>query len=201
MYAKIYSFSDNQRLTIELWERMIQTMNEQGISGLVIDMRQNGGGSGFLADQMAAYFFDEPLDISTSSSYDVELGEFYSDPRGVSRFYLPPEDLRFSGKVAVLVGPNCVSACEFFSYAMTLQDRAAIVGQYPTGGLGGGQKAFVMPGGVVLQFSVSRPEDMQGNVIIEGTGVVPTVKVPVDEQTLFADGDPILDAAVGYLSE
>jgi C-terminal processing protease CtpA/Prc len=162
-------------------------------------MRQNGGGSGFLADQMAAYFFDEPLEISNSGQYDQERGEFFFDPRGVSRFYLPPEDLRFSGPVAVLVGPNCNSACEFFTYAMTVQERAAIVGQYPTAGLGGGQEAFVMPGGVVLQFSAVRPVDMEGSVIIEGTGIEPTVRVPVDEETLFSDSDPILDAAEQHI--
>lgn len=201
IYVKIYSFFDNQRLTIQLWERMIQTMNEQGIPGLIIDMRQNGGGSGFLADQMAAYFFDEPLEISNSESYDVSQDRFYADPRGISRFYLPPENLRFNGNVAVLVGPSCASACEFFTYAMTLQDRAAIVGHYPTAGLGGGQKAFIMPGGIVLQFSIARSIDPDGNIIIEGTGVAPTVKVPVNEETLFADGDPVLDAAVEYLNE
>jgi hypothetical protein len=51
-YVKLYSFSDNELLTVQLWERMMQTLNENGIPGLIIDMRQNGGGSGFLADQM-----------------------------------------------------------------------------------------------------------------------------------------------------
>ncbi len=198
LYVKIYSFFDDSRLTITLWERMLRALNEQAIPGLIIDMRQNGGGSGFLADQMAAYFFNEALTISQTESYDRSRGEFYSDERGLSKFYLPPEELRYDGPVTVLVGPSCASACEFFTYAMTLQDRAAIVGQYPTAGLGGGQKAFVMPGGLVLQFSVGRPVDLEGNVIIEGTGVVPTVKVPVNEDTLFAS-DPVLDAAVAYL--
>lgn len=200
MYVKIYSFFDDSRLTITLWERMLRAMNEQGIPGLIIDMRQNGGGSGFLADQMAAYFFNEALTISQTEAYDKARGEFYSDERGLSKFYLPPEELRYTGSVTVLVGPSCASACEFFSYAMTLQDRAAIVGQYPTAGLGGGQKAFVMPGGLVLQFSIARPEDLDGNNIIEGTGVAPTVKVPVNEETLFSDSDPVLDAAIEYLN-
>ena len=49
-YVKIYSFSDNERLlSVQLWERMMQNLNENGIPGLIIDMRQNGGGgSGFL---------------------------------------------------------------------------------------------------------------------------------------------------------
>lgn len=201
MYVKIYSFFDSARLTIQLWERLISTLNQNQIPGLIIDMRQNGGGSGFLADEMAAYFFDEELDTGNAASYDEALGKFYTDPELESKLILPPENLRFNGKIAVLVGPSCSSACEFFSYDMTLQDRAAIVGQYPTGGLGGGQTTYVMPDGVQLQYSTGRNVDAQGNINIEGTGIAPTVKVPVDEETLFADGDPVLDAAVAYLEE
>ena len=98
------------------------------------------------------------------------------DPRGEQRFYLPPPELRYDGDVAVLVGPNCASACEYFTYNMTLENRSAIVGQYPTAGLGGGQKIFVMPPDVTLQFSVSRTEDNEGNIIIEGHGIAPTVR-------------------------
>ena len=58
-----------------------------------------------------------------------------------------------------------------------------------------------MPDGVQLQYSVGRNLDSKGNIIIEGTGVVPTVKVPVNEETLFAEGDPVLDAAVAYLDK
>lgn len=201
VYAKIYSFFDNELLTIQLWERMIQTMNENSAPGLIIDMRQNGGGSGFLADQMAAYFFDEALVIGNTGIYDEEVGDFYFDPRGAERMYLPAENLRYHGDIALLIGPNCSSACEFFSHNMTIQDRAAIVGQYPTGGLGGGQKIFAMPDGIRLQFSIGRNVDAEGNIIIEGTGVVPTVQVPVTEDTLLTDGDPILDYAVAYLDD
>ncbi len=199
-YVKIYSFLDDSRLTITLWERMIRAFNEAGVPGLIIDMRQNGGGSGFLANQMAAYFFNEPLAIGITGQYDRTRGDFYFDPRGLRRFILPPPELRYGGRVAVLIGPNCNSACEFFTYALTLQDRAAIVGQYPTAGMAGSQKAFVMPPGVVLQFSIGRTQDEQGNILIEGTGVVPTVLVPVNEDTLFSGGDPVLEAAVEHLS-
>jgi C-terminal processing protease CtpA/Prc len=200
-YVKIYSFFDNELLTIQLWERMIQALNAQGVPGLIIDMRQNGGGNGFLADQMAAYFFNEPLVTGNSETYDENLGEFYADPDREGKFYLPSEDLRYNGAIAVLVGPSCSSACEFFSHDMTLQDRASIVGQYPTGGLGGGQDTYLMPEGIQLQYSIGRNVDDEGNIIIEGTGVEPTVSVPVDEETLFAESDPVLDAAVAHLDQ
>ena len=52
-----------------------------------------------------------------------------------------------------------------------------------------------------MQFTVGRAVDMNGDIHIEGQGVPPTVKVPVDEETLFSDGDPLMDAAIDYLDK
>ncbi|MCS6826415.1 MAG: S41 family peptidase [Caldilinea sp.] len=199
-YVKIYSFSDNELLTVQLWERMMQTFNRFQAPGLIIDMRQNGGGSGFLADQMAAYFFDEPLELGQTGYYDESLGDFYFDPDQIDRFYLPDESLRYRGRVAVITGPNCGSACEFFTYAMTQQDRANVVAHYPTAGLGGSQNLFLMPEFEYLQISIGRPVDMEGNLIIEGVGVPPTVRVPVTEETLLTEGDPLLETAIAVVT-
>jgi len=87
--ATIYSFFDNTLLTIQLWERMIQMLNDNEIPGLIIDMRQNGGGSGFLADQMAAYSFDEELTLGNTGFYDPDSADFFFDPRSEGVFYLP----------------------------------------------------------------------------------------------------------------
>lgn len=199
-YVKIYAFDDNSLLTIQLWERMIQTIKGQGVGCLIIDMRQNGGGSGFLANQMAAYFFDETFPLGNSSYYDKTLDAFYSDPRTVNYFFLPPINLRYHGKIAVLVGPDCYSACEFFTYAMTRQDRATIVGQYPTGGLGGSVEDFFMPEAIRFRFTVGRAVDANGEIHIEGKGIAPAVRVPVTEETLFDKDDAILQAAINYLN-
>lgn len=198
-YAKIYSFADNDLLSIQLWERMIRSLNAAQVPGLIIDMRQNSGGRGFLADQMAAYFFNESLELGNTGLYNEETGDFYFDERTIDRFYLPADDLRYDGEVAVLIGPNCNSACEFFTYDMTLQDRAAVVGQYPTAGLGGSVEDFLMPENQPIRMTIGRNVDMNGEIHIEGKGVPPTVQVPVNEETLFSEGDPILEAAIDYL--
>ncbi len=199
-YVKLYSFSDNELLTVQLWERMMQTLNENEVPGLIIDMRQNGGGSGFLADQMAAYFFDEPLELGKTGYYDESLGEFYFDPDRTDRYYLPDESLRYAGPVAVITGPNCASACEFFTHDMSLQGRADIVAHYPTAGLGGAQNFFQMPDFEMLQISIGRPVDVDGNIIIENVGVPPTIRVPVTEETLFAESDVLLDTAIAVVT-
>jgi len=198
--AKINHFLDNKLLTIQIWERMLRTLNSRNVPGLIIDMRQNAGGSGFLADQMAAYFFQESLILGNTGRYDKESDEFYFDPRSEEKFYLPTEELRYDGSVALLIGPNCNSACEFFSFDMTLQDRAAIVGQYPTAGLGGSVEDIKMPEGELFRYTKGRAVDPDGEIHIEGKGVPPTVQVPVNEETLFSTGDPILEAAISYLN-
>lgn len=197
-YIQINSFFDNQVLTIQLWERAIKYLKDNGIGSVILDMRHNGGGSGWLADQMAAYFFDHKVPVGTVARYDPTSDSFYSDPTDMDEMIPPPADLQYAGTVAVLVGPGCASACEFFSYNMTLEDRAFIVGQYSTEGAGGSVQQFMMPEGIAVQFTIGRAVDASGNVHIEGKGVAPTLRVPVTVatiQTRANGGDPVLDAA------
>ena len=199
--VQIHSFSDNERLTIDLWERLIDELNYYAVPGLVIDMRSNGGGSGWLAQQMAAYFFNEPHVLGNSGFYDEDTEDFFFDPDTEDDFILPPEDLRYDGEVAVLVYSSCYSACEFFSYYMTVEDRAAIVGHTATAGAGGSVETFYMPDDMEVTFTVGRAVDADHNIHLEGIGVVPTLRVPVTEETLFSDGDPVLEAAIAWLDD
>ena len=97
----------------------------------------------------------------------------------------PREQLQYNGQVVVMVGPNCASACEFFSYNMTINDRAIIVGQYPSEGAGGSVEGFYMPEGLYTQMTIGRAMDAEGNIHLEGNGVVPDLRVPVTAETLL----------------
>ena len=178
-------------------------MKRYAVNGLIIDMRQNGGGSGFLADQMAAYFFQEEHVLGNAGYYDEDRGEFYFNPDGEDRYYLPAEDLRYDGEVVIIVGPFCLSACEFFTYDMTIDDRAHVIGHYPTGGLGGSIKSIKMPEDEYFTFTIGRAVDSDGEIHIEGKGVPPTVLVPITEEILLADEEEadrvLVDAAVAHL--
>ena len=198
-YVSIYSFSDNDLLSAQLWERMIQEMKDNDVPAIIIDMRENGGGSGFLADSLSAYFFDEELVTGNTSYYDDDTEDFYTDPEDEDHLYLPSEDLRYDGQLVVLVGPECASACEFFSYNLTLNDRATIIGHYPTAGLGGSIDRVAMPEDVEFTFTQGRAVDPDGNIHIEGIGVVPDIRVPVTRASIFSETDEVLQAAIAYL--
>lgn len=198
-YVKINSFFDNKLLTVQLWDRLMQALNENAVPGVIIDIRENGGGWGFIADQMAAYFFEERIVTGRSARYDESLGDFFFDPETDEELIPPPEELRYDGEVVAIVGPNCASACEFFAYDLTLEDRATIVGHYPTAGLGGGVEDIAMPEGEMVRFTVARAVDADNNIHIEGVGVEPDVRVPVTLESLFGQGDVLLNAAIEEL--
>jgi len=198
-YARFDGFSDNPLVLLRLWEWMIDTLNQQQVPGLIIDVRDNTGGYN-IHGQMASYFFNEEVVIGNEASYYDGVG-FFVDPLLEEILRPAPDGRYYPGAVAVLVGPNCSSACEFFSYNMSLNDRAAIVGQYTTSGLGGSITPVFMPDGVTFQFTISRALDAEGNIRLEGIGVPPTVQVPINEETVFYEGDIILDSAIEYLDE
>jgi C-terminal processing protease CtpA/Prc len=198
-YIAIYSFFDSHSVATELWRYAINFMNQQGVPGLIIDMRYNGGGSTAQYVPMAGYFFDERQVIGNSGRYVYDTDEFYFEPRMAEQIIPAPEAERYNGEVAVIVSPACFSACEFFSQMLTTDERAAIVGHFPTGGLGGSISYFFMPDGVQMQFTTGRAVDADGEIHIEGSGVEPTVEVPVTEETVFSEDDVLLNAAVEYL--
>lgn len=197
-YVKISSFLDNDVLSIQVWERAMKYFNDNKIPGVIIDMRHNGGGSGWLADQMAAYFFNKETVVGNAAYYNKGSGTWYMDPGDEQIMIPPPADLQYNGPVEVIVGPGCASACEFFSYDMTINKRAAIVGEYPSDGAGGSVEDFLMPESTQVQLTIGRDVDAQGNVHIEGKGIVPTIKVPVTADTLKKEAngeDVILETA------
>jgi hypothetical protein len=125
------------------------------------------------------------------------------DPGDEQQMIPPREELQYKGPVVVMVGPACTSACEFFSYNMTINDRATVVGQYPSEGAGGSVEQFLMPEDLTVQMTIGRAVDAEGTIHLEGKGVVPDVKVPVTFETLQrqANGeDVVLEAAENALS-
>jgi C-terminal processing protease CtpA/Prc len=197
-YVRITTFSADYNLMAQLWEHYIQGLIANEVPGLIIDIRSNGGGSGSLALDFAGYFFDHEVPLYKSLYYNERTGKF--EPNDFPATIKPgPEE--YQGKIAVLVGPDCVSACEGFAYALEQSDRTTIVGNYPTAGAFGevGRGQYRLPGDITLQFPTGRPETPQGDLLIENSGVRPDVVVPVTEDSVLNQEDAVLNAAVDAL--
>ena len=196
-YIRINTFADDYTLMVRLWERHIQSFVENEVPALILDMRNNAGGIDLLAMGFASYFFDKAFYVSEALQYSELTGEF--EVTGASWVGAGP--IFYEGDVAVLIGPNCASACELFSNAMTQESRAIMVGSYPTngaaGGVGSGQ--FIMPYDISMQFPTVKLQTLDGKLLIEGEGVKPFIVVPVTAEGALGESDPVLDAAVTRL--
>jgi C-terminal processing protease CtpA/Prc len=145
-------------------------------------------------------FYTENIDLYNTENYAKALDNFYTDPRFPARIEIDPNAPYYGGELVVLVGPSCASACEFFAYALTRNERATVIGQYGTYAIGGGWSPTYMPENVEFALPTNRKIDAAGTIIIEGSGIQPDIRVAVDETNFASTEDVILAAALEYLS-
>jgi carboxyl-terminal processing protease len=197
-YLRIDTFNDDYQLMARLWEHYIQGLIDDEIPGLIIDLRSNSGGSLGIARDFAGYFFDQEITLYNGYYYSDASGEF--EQAGLPT-KISPGPKHYAGKIAVLISPDCVSACEGFAYALQQEGRSIIIGHYPTAGAFGevGRGQYKLPDDFTMQFPTGRPIAPDGSIIIEGQGVIPDVLVPVTEQSALEKVDALMDAAIQEL--
>jgi carboxyl-terminal processing protease len=109
-------------------KRLIGELEEQGIDGLVIDMRGNGGGHLTEATALSGLFIDNGPIVQLRNSIDVDRSppQRLDDPDPVSR-------VAYNGPLAVLVDRFSASASEIFAGAIQDYARGVIIGQQTFG--------------------------------------------------------------------
>lgn len=126
----------------------ISHLKKEGIDGLILDLRNNGGGSVNEAIELAGIFIDRGPMIIESSRYEKPF--VHQDPNlGMS----------YSGPLLVMVNGLSASAAEFTTVALQDYHRALIVG-CPTFGKGTSQ--IVLPLGLDLDDLEGTAENLNG---------------------------------------
>ena len=104
--------------------KLIKSMIKENISGLIIDLRSNGGGSLSEALELTGLFIDRgPIVQTKDASGRVDIN------------YDPEPGIIYPGPLAVLVDRNSASASEIFAGAIQDYRRGIIIGE-PTFGKG-----------------------------------------------------------------
>lgn len=170
--------------------------NLEGKQGVIIDVRNNGGGSPDNARRLAGRFTNYSRFAGENW---IKYGPGHEDYR-VERVYVDPYDgKRFNGKVVVLTNRKSYSATTYFTQYMSVLPNITLVGD-TTGG-GGGLPAFRdLANGWLLRVSSSRFYSPDG-VNIE-SGIPPDIRIDIDEEEAFAQGvDQIIEKAIEIILE
>ena len=197
-YIRINSNYDDLNLIIRLFERALQQFEAREVAGIIIDMRYNSGGANL---GLAGFFTDQEIPLGQLEYYSETTGQF--EPEGLPDRVLPNQNQYRFDKMVLLVGPACASACELESYGFSQVPGMVTVGQYPTSGIEAevARGQFLLPESFALQIPTGRFTLSDSSLFLEGQGVQPTLRVPIDESTVYSTDDVVLQAGINAVLE
>ena len=184
--------------TIEEIGAAYAAIAERDASGLVIDLRQNGGGA-FAVLPLVSHLLTEPMDAGVFVSQpwnaahdrkptkaDITAVEpwkgwsvrtFWADVQTnpITRTSFSPVEPVFDGPVYVLTSKQTASAAELAVDALKVAERVTTVGERTAGEMLS-QTIFDIPGGFHLSLPIADYYSV-GNGRIEGVGIEPDIAV------------------------
>lgn len=191
-YIKINSNSDDLALIVTLFTRALEVFEKNDVTGVIIDMRSNSGGSPL---GLAGFLTDKTIELGQLEYYSEKTGQF--EPEGSPDLFYPNETQFRFPRLALLVDQTCYSACELEAYGFSQLDGIRVVGMYPTGGVEAevARGQFKLPAGLSLQAPTGRFTLPDGSLFLEGQGVQPTLRVPITAENVLSKDDVVLRAA------
>ena len=146
----------------------INDLQKQGMKGLVLDLRDNGGGLVDAVVEMLDYILPKGMIVYTEDKYGNR-----EEYKGTDKDVL---DL----PMTVLINGNSASAAEIFAVAMQDYKAATLVG---TTSFGKGIVQTILPltDGTAVKITISRYFSPKG-VCIHGEGVTPDVEVELKDE-------------------
>jgi carboxyl-terminal processing protease len=121
-YEAQRSGDPNYKSTSRDVEKILKNFKDQGVDGIIIDLRENGGGFLSEAVELTGLFIDEGPVVQVRDSRGEVKVEEDMDP-----------GLAYSGPMAVLVDEFSASASEIFAAAIQDYKRGIIVGNQTYG--------------------------------------------------------------------
>jgi C-terminal processing protease CtpA/Prc len=197
-YIRINTNADDLALIIRLFERALQRFEAGEVAGIIIDMRYNNGGAPL---GLAGFLTDQEIVMGQLEYFSERTGKF--EPDGPPQKVLPNQNQYRFDKMALLVGMACFSACEIEAYGFSQVPGMIVVGQTPTAGVEAetARGTFKLPEGFSLTVPTGRFTLPGGGIFLEGQGVQPTLRVPVDEVTAVSTEDVVLQTAIKAILE
>jgi carboxyl-terminal processing protease len=183
-YIQLFSFSND---TTEHVRQAIRSLEDDGASSFILDLRGNGGGFLFSAIDVSSEFIEEGL-ILTEKFGDGTEQTYEASGRGLAT-EMP---------LVVLINAGSASASEIVAGAIQDYGRGTLVGE-TSFGKGSVQNWVPLDDDQgAVRVTVARWFTPNG-ILIDQQGLTPDVEVPLTEADFEAGLDPQLDQAIEIL--
>lgn len=168
--------------------------------GLIIDVRDNGGGNITNVETLVSRFITE----RTLAGYiSHKTGPGHDDFSKPYAFYYDPATeghIMWGKPVVVLTSRSTYSAANNFVSIMRLLPHVTVVGS-TTGGGSGMPFSSELPNGWGIRFSACSILDAQGNTTEQGVEPSPGCSINLDPEQALHGVDTILERAIELLSQ
>lgn len=138
---------------------------------IIVDVRVNGGGNDLSALAVAERFAARPMEICRTRTRSPELANGWS-PWHPRILQPAPAARRYTGRVAVLCGPACMSSNETF--LLMMRAAGAKLAGARSFGSSGNPKPFDLGNGVTVRVPTWEEIDPNGHPV-EGRGIEPDI--------------------------
>lgn len=164
---------------------------------LIIDIRDNGGGSVATSDLFARHFMQESRVVGTSRHKTGPGHQDFSSPTELS---LSPIEhgVKWLRPVVLLINRGVYSAANDFTLKMKGLSLVTVMGD-KTGGGGGLPMSSELPNGWAIRFSSTQTFDVEGNNI--EFGIDPDYPLALDAQRQAQRLDSMIEDAIAYINE
>ena len=164
-------------------------------NGLIIDVRNNGGGNLTYATKLAARFTNEKV---LTGYIQHKTGKGHSDFSDPEPIYLEPSNsIRWQKGVVVLMNRHSYSATNDFINSMRYLPNVTLMGD-KSGGGSGLPFSSELPNGWGVRFSASPHLDAKGQHI--EFGIDPDIKLDMDTEDEARGIDTMIEAARALLN-
>lgn len=179
--------SEFDGVTYDQYAEALDALEEQGMQGLVVDLRNNPGGNLQTVCDMLDLVLPEGVIVYTE------------DKDGNRETATSDEEHQLEAPMAVLVNGNSASASEIYAGAVQDYEAGVIVGTQ-TYGKGVVQQIFDLGDSTSLKLTIAEYFTPDGRNI-NGEGITPDVEVEYEPNEDDPDADNQLDKAVEVLTE
>ena len=163
------------------------------MKGIIIDVRQNGGGKELNAKVIVNHFFDKKRKVEIRH---FKTGPGHDDFVSTDQYIKPEQSLQFTKPIVILTNRRSYSACNSFVCWMSVLPHVRVAGD-TTGGGGSTPFQSELPNGWVYRYSSNVSFRPDGLNIDEG--IPPDYLVYLRVGDIQQRKDTMIEFALDYI--